>query len=80
MNTQRRGTTPPHNRVGVVTNSLRVESPNTSNDFFGEPRRASVEPGLAHGITLALPCLHLSCPARGPALRFGAPGTGLVLF
>ncbi len=42
MNTQRRGTTPPHNRVGVVTNSLRVESPQTINDFFGSHGSASV--------------------------------------
>jgi hypothetical protein len=80
MNTQRRGTTPPHNRVRAVTNSLRVESPSKINDFFSQRRRDCVFRRLIHGIRAALPCLHLSCPARGPALRFGAPGTGLVLF
>lgn len=70
MNTQRRGTTPPHNRVGVVTNSLRVESPNTSNDFFGEPRRASVEPGLPmESGWLSLVC---TCLARHAARHSGS--------
>ena len=76
MNTQRRGTTPPHNRVGVVTNSLRVESPSKINDFFGLRRRNRAFRRLVREIRAAVPCLHLSCPA----LRSGTPGTGLVLF
>jgi hypothetical protein len=80
MNTQRRGTTPPHNRVRVVTNSLRVESPSIIDDFFSRRQRSRVSRGLIDGIRAALPSLHLSCPAPGPALRFGVPGAGLVLF
>jgi hypothetical protein len=76
MNTQRRGTTPPHNRVGAVTNSLRVESPSTKVDFFGEQRRASAWLRLTPQIRLALPCLHSSYPV----LRSGTPETGLILF
>ena len=76
MNTQRRGTTPPHNRVGVVTNSLRVESPSTINDFFNQRHGDRAFRRLIHEIGAAVPCLHLSCPA----LRSGTPGTGLVLF
>jgi hypothetical protein len=75
MNAQRRGTTPPHNRVGEVTNSLRVESPSTT-DFFSERRHARVLPSLPCGIKPALPSLYLS----SLALRSGTPGTGFVLF
>ena len=77
MNTQRRGTTPPHNRVGVVTNSLRVESPGTSNDFFGGPRRAGVERGLA--MESGWLSLVRTCLARHAARHSGSElsGTGL---
>jgi hypothetical protein len=75
MDAQRRGTTPPHIRVGEVTNSLRVESLSTS-DFFSERRHALGLPSPPCEIRPALPCLHLSYPA----LRSGIPGTGLVLF
>jgi hypothetical protein len=76
MNTQRRGTTPPHNRVGVVTNSLRVESPSTINDFFSHRQRNCAFRRLVREIRAAVPRLHSSYPA----LRSGTPETGLVLF
>ena len=73
MNTQRRGTTPPHNRVRAVTNSLRVESPNIINDLLG--RRERVFRWLIHEIRAAIPRLHSS----SSALRSGTPEAGLVL-
>ncbi len=75
MNTQRRGTTPPNNQARAVTNSLRVESPSTTNDFLGEPstgRRVRVCHTLTHKITPALP--------QSALILSGVPGTGLVLF
>ncbi len=75
MNTQRRGTTPPNNLARAVTNSLRVESPSTTNDSWSEPRpgrRMRVCRTLIHKISAALPPSALILP--------GAPGTGLVLF
>jgi hypothetical protein len=118
MKTQRRGTTPPNNRVRAVTNSLRVESHFTikSLDRFhqysvqlssheeqlflteklhrvslgghtvgegglaGQPRRLSAWRWPMHEIGLALPHLHSSCPASGPALRSGDPGAGFKQF
>jgi hypothetical protein len=76
MNTQRRGTTPPHNRVGVVTNSLRVESPSKINDFFSQRRRNRAFRRLVREIRAAVPRLHSSYPVP----RSGTPETGLVLF